>query len=165
MARKKAVQRERDWTRRFYQLVTWDSRAPCFLQGVLTPGSAERACTPRIEAHHVLRRQVLRTVLADQDWRNLHDPNNGVPLCTRHHYYITNRTLLIPREWLPLRIIKYARAMDVEWALDRDCPPGGRFVDPEDFWMRRDLPERWADWQLTANEEHGGVVRKLREEK
>jgi len=89
---------------------------PCALRAL--PG---HECEGRVEGHHAITRQALRTRgLAEHQW----DRRNRVPLCDRAHTSHHTASQRVPRELLPPAVFEFADELGLRWLLDRVYPPG-----------------------------------------
>lgn len=87
-------------------------------------------CSPVLDAHHVLRVQVLYehfrdAGLTDAEWAALlYDPDNGLTVCRFAHDQLTARHWVIHHEQLPDHVRYFADSNGIPpHKLERECPP------------------------------------------
>ena len=117
---------------RFWAEVTTDGRAFCLMRGIGT-------CDGKIDAHHMLSKQRLRSLHWQACWDKktypelehsplagvelddlLSDPRNGAPLCRRHHTIVS--VCPIPQERVPQAVFDFALEYGVEHHLPYEIP-------------------------------------------
>lgn len=86
------------------------------------------ACSGSLDAHHVTPKRALhryaRTLELDRESTAslLWDPNNGVAVCRRHHAEHETARRRIPRDLLPDRALAFARALELDYLIERTYP-------------------------------------------
>lgn len=78
---------------------------------------------PRLDAHHLLPKQVLRRELPEEDVeRALLDPRNGIPVRRYHHDALEQRQICVPLARLPREAVAFAEELGLRHHLERLHP-------------------------------------------
>ena len=109
----------------------------CFFEDHAPEGI--RMCDGRIQAHHMIRQQVIRRLMAparphmmlDDELadmkrklaRALNDDRNLLPACKRHHDLWHNGRIKVSRSDLPPQLEDFSRDYALEFELDRMFGP------------------------------------------
>lgn len=117
---------EREAQERFKREVLLLDRHRCIGSTVF---ASQHRCTGPLEAHHCVKAQWIRTHISSLGLSEeeiigwLWTPDNGATMCHGLHEGHTNRSHVVPLEWLPNRVTDWARANDVFHLLTREHPP------------------------------------------
>ena len=94
----------------FWQRVTLGGTRLCAMRG-------RGGCDGRLDAHHLIRQQVLRRK-APEEARM--DPRVGVALCDRHHTLVTRAMVRLRRDEVPAQAWAFAAQYDLRDELERE---------------------------------------------
>lgn len=94
-----------------------DFHAAVMKQGALCAMRARGGCSGHVDAHHLIRQQVLRRKAPDEARM---DPRIGVALCYRHHSLVTAAAARLRRDEVPAQAWAFAADYGLRDELERE---------------------------------------------